>query len=66
MKILVTGSTGLVGTALVSALTRAGHTVCRLVRPESAARGGAKDGFDVRGIRQRESWAAPPLERMPW
>jgi uncharacterized protein len=47
MKILVTGSTGLVGTALVRALAGAGHTVCRLVRPESAARGGAKDGFDV-------------------
>src|SRR5258708_25088627 len=47
MKILVTGSTGLVGTALVSTLAGAGHTVCRLVRPESAARGGAKDGFDV-------------------
>jgi len=47
MKILVTGSTGLAGTALVNALAGAGHTVCRLVRPESAARGGAKDGFDV-------------------
>jgi uncharacterized protein (TIGR01777 family) len=47
MKILVTGSTGLVGTALVGALAGAGHTVCRLVRPESAVRGGAKDGFDV-------------------
>jgi uncharacterized protein (TIGR01777 family) len=47
MKILVTGSTGLVGTALVSALGGAGHTICRLVRPESAAQGGAKDGFNV-------------------
>jgi uncharacterized protein (TIGR01777 family) len=47
MKILVTGSTGLVGTALVSALAGAGHAVCRLQRPESAARGGARDGFDV-------------------
>jgi uncharacterized protein (TIGR01777 family) len=47
MKILVTGSTGLVGTALVGALAGAGHTVCRLIRPESAARGGAKDGFDA-------------------
>jgi uncharacterized protein len=47
MKILVTGSTGLVGTALVSALARAGHTVCRLVRPESSAGSGTKDGFDV-------------------
>jgi uncharacterized protein len=36
MKILVTGSTGLVGTALTAALLRGGHTVCRLVRPESA------------------------------
>jgi uncharacterized protein len=35
MKIVVTGSTGLVGTALVNALTRDGHTVCRLVRRET-------------------------------
>lgn len=35
MKILVTGSTGLVGTALVSALLREGHAVRRLLRPES-------------------------------
>jgi len=47
MKILVTGSTGLVGTALVGALAGAGHTMCRLIRPESAARGGGRDGFDV-------------------
>ena len=47
MKILMTGSTGLVGTALVSALARDGHTVCRLLRPQSAVLGGAKEGFDV-------------------
>ncbi len=47
MKILVTGSSGLVGTALGSALGRAGHTVCRLVRPESAAGEGPKEGFAV-------------------
>jgi uncharacterized protein len=35
MKIVVTGSTGLVGTALVNALTLDGHIVCRLVRRES-------------------------------
>lgn len=37
MKILVTGSSGLVGTALVESLVRAGHTVGRLLRPKSAA-----------------------------
>lgn len=47
MKILVTGSTGLVGTALVSALAREGHTVCRLVRPQSAVAAGTREGFDV-------------------
>ena len=47
MKILVTGSTGLVGTALVKALASDGHTVCRLIRPESKTTSGGKDGFDV-------------------
>jgi uncharacterized protein len=47
MKILVTGSTGLVGTALSTALARDGHTVCRLLRPQSKAAVGSKDGFDV-------------------
>jgi uncharacterized protein (TIGR01777 family) len=47
MKILVTGSTGLVGTALVSALARDGNTVCRLVRPQSKSTTSSKDGFDV-------------------
>src|SRR5689334_21432738 len=47
MKILVTGSSGLVGTALVSALAGAGHTVCRLVRPQSAPGEGPKDGFAI-------------------
>jgi uncharacterized protein (TIGR01777 family) len=43
MKIVVTGSTGLVGTALVNALTRDGHTVCRLVRRETVTGKGKKD-----------------------
>ena len=47
MKILVTGSTGLVGTALVSTFAREGHTVCRLLRPQSVVTGGTKEGFDV-------------------
>jgi uncharacterized protein (TIGR01777 family) len=47
MKILVTGSTGLVGNAVVSALTKGGHTVCRLLRSASTVAGGTKDGFNV-------------------
>jgi len=45
MKILITGSTGLVGTALAQDLQRAGHTVCRLIRPGTSA--GNSPGFDV-------------------
>jgi uncharacterized protein (TIGR01777 family) len=49
MKILVTGSTGLVGTALVSDLQRTGHTVCRLVRPGTRAEAiRGSEGFDIR------------------
>jgi uncharacterized protein len=47
MKVLITGSTGLVGTALVSALARDGNTVCRLMRPQSKSTTSSKDGFDV-------------------
>lgn len=47
MKILVTGSTGLVGTAVVKALASDGHTLCRLLRPESKTTSRAKDGFNV-------------------
>ncbi len=55
MKVLVTGSTGLVGTAVVNTLAHGGHTVCRLVRPQSVVGGrspfakapGEKEGFDV-------------------
>src|SRR5216684_3257738 len=47
MKILVTGATGLVGSALVAALARDGHMVCRLVRPGTKTEGGASGTFDV-------------------
>jgi uncharacterized protein len=47
MKILIAGSTGLVGTALVRALAKNGHTACRLVRPESVGVSGTKEGFNV-------------------
>jgi uncharacterized protein len=48
MKILITGSTGLVGTALAQDLQRSGHTVCRLVRPGTSSEAiRASQGFDV-------------------
>src|ERR1700675_3882440 len=47
MKILVTGSTGLVGAALVDVLGREGHMVCRLIRPGTAQKIESEKGFDV-------------------
>ena len=56
MKILITGSTGFVGTALVKALASDGHTVCRLMLradsmwrgiPETGELGAAGDGPDA-------------------
>jgi uncharacterized protein len=47
MKILVTGSSGLVGASLVPTLVKAGHTVCRLVRPGSVMKEQSHDGFQV-------------------
>ncbi len=48
MKILVSGSSGLVGTALVDALLQEGHTVCRLARPQSARKPGVPQAAEVR------------------
>lgn len=47
MKVLMTGATGLVGTALVRRLAGEGHTVCRLVRPKTKTEGGQAGAFDV-------------------
>src|SRR2546430_1982415 len=47
MKVLVTGATGLVGTALCAALVHDGHMVCRLVRPATKTAGGSAGAFDV-------------------
>jgi uncharacterized protein (TIGR01777 family) len=38
MKVLMTGATGLVGTALTEDLVRDGHTACRMVRRETVSR----------------------------
>lgn len=38
MRILISGSTGFLGTALIESLEREKHTVARLVRPETAQR----------------------------
>ena len=35
MRILVSGSTGFLGTCLIETLEREGHTIARLVRPET-------------------------------
>jgi uncharacterized protein len=47
MKILLTGSRGLVGSALVPSLIKHGHTVCRLVRPGTIVKNETNDGFEV-------------------
>jgi uncharacterized protein YbjT (DUF2867 family) len=36
MRVLVSGSTGLLGTALIAALEKDGHAIAGLVRPETA------------------------------
>ncbi len=50
MKILVSGSTGLVGSALVPSLATAGHEVARLVRAPGAAAGTSISWDPARGI----------------
>ena len=48
MKVLMTGSSGFVGTALCQDLQRVGHTVCRLVRRGTAVeKTQSAGGFDV-------------------
>jgi hypothetical protein len=47
MKILITGATGLVGTALVRTLAQDGHMVCRLIRPATKTPDAPAGTFDV-------------------
>jgi uncharacterized protein (TIGR01777 family) len=55
MKVLITGATGLVGTALTRALVADGHTVCRLMRRETVS---AKTGPARKG--------SPQVLDVPW
>jgi uncharacterized protein (TIGR01777 family) len=48
MRILVSGSTGLLGTALMDVLESEGHTIARLVRPDTARRDAARGKQTVR------------------
>src|SRR3990172_4505390 len=50
MKVLVTGSTGLVGSALLRVLSDGGHIVDRLVRSSSVEEGGRGRGDPAGGI----------------
>jgi uncharacterized protein (TIGR01777 family) len=48
MRILVSGSSGLLGTALMGVLESEGHTIARLVRPDTARRDAARGKQTVR------------------
>jgi uncharacterized protein (TIGR01777 family) len=48
MRILVSGSSGLLGTALMGALESEGHTIARLVRPDTPRRDAARGKQTVR------------------
>jgi len=52
MRVLITGATGLVGTALVQSLHRDGHSVCRLLRKKDEDEQEAKVGCDLVWIPQ--------------
>jgi uncharacterized protein len=62
MKVLITGATGLVGTALVKSLVGDGHSVCRLVRRESVSP--KKKG--ARGDDSNAPSASTSVVDVPW
>jgi uncharacterized protein (TIGR01777 family) len=53
MKVVITGSSGLVGTALTDSLVRDGHTVIRLLRSGSGSK--TEDGESRGGNRKKEN-----------
>lgn len=56
MRILVSGSTGLVGSALLPRLSREGHTVARLMRPGTSLKANAQ-GQSARSEFEAVSWS---------
>jgi uncharacterized protein (TIGR01777 family) len=62
MKVVIAGSSGLVGTALTDSLVRDGHTVVRLVRTGSGvkATNGNKSAEPRRGASERSAKASQP------
>jgi uncharacterized protein len=61
MRVLISGSSGLVGTAVSNLLTENGHTVARLLRRQSHATGGFVEG-DVRWDPVENEFAAESAE----
>src|ERR1700733_12216388 len=65
MKVAVTGSSGLIGTALTASLRADGHQVVRLVRrpprPGQESTGSDQPGSEARGDPQAADAGAPPL-----
>ncbi len=57
MQILVSGSTGFVGASLIETLQREGHTVARLVRPET----GQRNANNTQAQRVRAALTARPI-----
>lgn len=74
MRILVSGSSGLMGSALVPLLTKAGHTANRLVRGVARAEGdvqwdpevGAIDQSKLRGVEAVVHLAGENIARSRW
>ena len=71
MRILVSGSTGLVGSALVDRLPREGHEVVRLVRPETRRRDGEVSSTsgtaEVAWVAaRRKAWRGSWMGRTRW
>lgn len=75
MKVAVSGSNGLIGSAIVDHLRDAGHVVVRMVRHESqlgdgdilwSAEDGRLDPDDLRGLDAVFNYGAAPMDSGPW